>query len=742
MATVSLQADLSVIGIPKIEAALANLQSKFKALNKAAEPTRSAGKKSLEATKAKAESAAASMALREENKRHTIAMRNAQKEAAEKMRGEKKWQNFVANENRKAFRQQEMARKKAEAGAAREAKSRAAATNRFNSGLVSGAGSKVGGVLKGLAGGLIAGTTGIAAMGVANRIQTGTKATQLAIVGKQGGDTRSIKDIRNDIMGSADKTASKFGIGTEETVGFLSSFQGKAGKLLQGQNQDKLLGQILPEGLKTGADTNTLGSIAGQIFKSFEGEGDDKALEKARIATRFFAKSAAAGSIELPDIAAELPKLISTASQTGDFETNLKNAVAIAQFSNVEGGGAANAAEAGTAVQRLGSDVIGNQKKFKAMGINALDEKGNLTNLQDLILQTLDKTGGDVTKLNELFGERSIKAVSNPAKAYRDKMQEAKAAGKTDEQAKKIALEAVKTQFAGITNVKTDQEEADKETAAYVEDESIKVAKAMRDLEIAFAKDLVPVLINDLMPAFMELAPHLKSAVKLFAQIASWAGQNPLYAVGAAITAAAVSSMAQAAIGSAISTSITSAIASAGLAAVIGGAIAAAAAGAVGYAVGKIIAPFTVGKAFDATKQTDETITKTNAALGKGTSIEGKKAALDDLIRIKSELEAGTVSEAVEYGAGMLAGDEEGVKKQQAARRKNVEDNIRVLKDQITTAAVEEDKTRLTTPKTETTTESVGKVNELGNAAQEATTKLKALAGSATTLPASARPVK
>ena len=140
---------------------------------------------------------------------------------------------------------------------------------------------------------------------------------------------------------------------------------------------------------------------------------------------------------------------------------------------------------------------------------------------------------------------RGFKTVESFAKTARE--------AKTPEEAEKI----FRGQLDKFLKAKVSPEELKKGAKAVQESDSRKLAKSFQDMDRAIANDFVPVLINDLLPALKEMAPHIKDGSKALAGFVSWFAKNPMSGIGAIIGASVAKDIAAAGIGGAISRGLT-----------------------------------------------------------------------------------------------------------------------------------------------------------------------------------------
>lgn len=261
----------------------------------------------------------------------------------------------------------------------------------------------------------------------------------------------------------------------------------------------------------TGANVEQVGQLAGNIIAA----NDKITPQQLSSQLAIFTKQGIEGGVELPDFAKYGARITAGA---GLFGTDEKKGVtresneavlgALAQISR-QRGGAASAAEATMAAQRFATDV---QKKATTLkedlGIDVSDKKGTLKGAEEIILEMLEKTKGDVTKIPDIgLGERGVRVLTGVADIYREN-----GGGKTGK-------EAVQREFKKFTGGVTN-DEIEAATKKILAEQQAEIE--MKKLTSEIGRGLLPV-IRDLVPVFRDAAPvfieMLKNAIPAFAEL-------------------------------------------------------------------------------------------------------------------------------------------------------------------------------------------------------------------------------
>lgn len=328
----------------------------------------------------------------------------------------------------------------------------------------------------------------------------------------------------------------------DETLGALGAFTEKTGDLEAARNLIQDIGKL---SLATGGDFTEMGEAAGQVFNVIRDSIDDP-LERLKAVQEVMESLAAQGSlgaVEIRDLATELAGLgAATRKYEGDPVELLKTMGAMSQ-ATVARGGAPSAAEATTAITRFGADLTKKpaQKALGKLGIDVFSDKSNqkLKDPRAIMADILGKTGGDLTKLEEIFNAESIKALSGFSPLYLDAEKQQKGSGK----------KALYDEFERYSGAKVDLEEGYK---SRLEDPDVQYMEAMKEFNYALGKELLPTLTKAI-PAFQEFIPQLSEAAKTLVGFINWASDHPVAGLGTLIGAAVVKEIAASGINKGIS---------------------------------------------------------------------------------------------------------------------------------------------------------------------------------------------
>lgn len=331
---------------------------------------------------------------------------------------------------------------------------------------------------------------------------------------------REASDVAPAIAG----TAIRFGMERKDIQAGLGDFTGITGDLETGM---KLLPQMTELSRATGTSFADMANAAGNVGLAFDDMTDSGAkAEKIMKVLRTVAGQGKAGNIEFRDQATQAAKVIASAGKfEGDNAENIEKLGALMQFSR-GGGGAWNAASAATAVTSF-TGTFGKEARlaaFESRGINVFadKEKTKIRAPEELIADSLEKTGGNIPQMTALFGSvMGMRAVNKFSDIYSRAEKKEKGSGREE------VLKEFKSMTKGVAMSKEDVTEAANRRTGAVD---AQMAAIREQFDEAVAQKIIPELlklvpvIQDLVPKFVDLhartLPPVIEAIKKLAPVA------------------------------------------------------------------------------------------------------------------------------------------------------------------------------------------------------------------------------
>ena len=395
----------------------------------------------------------------------------------------------------------------------------------------SGVGKVAGGAL-GTLGGLAKGAIGAAGLGgsvllaasVSKQLDVQKASAELANQASNAGDKRSRKDIQSSVLGQAGDIAEKTGHERTDIIQGMRSFVEISGDMAGAQRAIASLTQYSDASGAELSDVAKSAAIFSHQLKSngLKGKELDDALDKVM---RSGLSLSGQGSIEFKDVAKIAAKVQAASGRVGgDPVKAITDTMALTQLAIF--GGADDAEGAGTSVQRMTDDIYKNRKKIeKGLGHKVFDKKGNLNmGMREFVLELMGKTGGDPRKLTSMFGMRGFKSLE-----YLAKVQRGDTSGLTGDQsaAGKAFLKGETSKEEVQAGAEFRQEQADRQ-----------LTKAFDSLYAAVGTEMVPILVNDFIPALKDASPIIVKVTKDFAKALDWLAKSPWEGLGLIVGAA------------------------------------------------------------------------------------------------------------------------------------------------------------------------------------------------------------
>jgi hypothetical protein len=320
----------------------------------------------------------------------------------------------------------------------------------------------------------------------------------------------------------------------------------------------QIIGDLGSLALATGSDLGDLGATAGSAFNVLKDQIDDpiERVKQLNALMRTLAQQGSLGAVEIRDLAQDFGKLgAATRAFEGGAPELLRSMGAFAQIA-VEKGGADGSADASTAAARLAADMVepAKKKRFEALlgGKGSLKSKTDPTKLRDplsIMLDVLDKTGGDIDKTAGLFGLESGKIFKGLSATY----------GEAEKRKKGSGRQAVTDHFNRFAGAKLSEKDVKNREASRLADPDLKIKEGMKQFNAKIGETLIPAVLR-LSDTFGRLLPYAERAAVVFAGLVETFMDNPLAGIGAIIAAKLVADIASAGVGGSVKGAITSAV--------------------------------------------------------------------------------------------------------------------------------------------------------------------------------------
>ena len=388
----------------------------------------------------------------------------------------------------------------------------------------------------------------------------------------------------------------------------------------------------------TGANVKDLLSAGGDVNRELE-DSPDRA-ERLLAIMRLVAKQGAMGNVEVKDLARYMGRITATAFMyEGDKDRNIGILGALAQVAMK--GGATSAADATRSAAAFARDMTKAKslEQFEKAGIDVFADKTRtkLKAPEEIIAQTLEKTGGDLGKMSELYRNDVSKRI---LLGFANISQSAGGGAK--------GIEAVRNEFKRYSTTMS-QSEMDAQAATALSGDTAAAQQFKNDLEKIGGE-----LSRELAPALKELAPVARDAARGLGSLVAFGASHP----ETAITAAIVASIGKAALGDAVGKAVSG---------MLGNAAVPIAVGVATFAITKAIIESTskeIGKGQNESLAGD--MMRANAATSGERALRGEKdprialadatAAIADDMRRLNQIKQAKTGTALDYLDTLLPG--------------------------------------------------------------------------------------
>lgn len=313
------------------------------------------------------------------------------------------------------------------------------------------------------------------------------------------GQLQNRGEVQADIFKAADAGA----FSHNDVAGGLQKFVGLTGDLETGRKSLEAMARL---SRATGTNFEDMEMAAGEVSNHLENVPDKAAAIEQVM--RIVAGQGKLGAVEIRDMAHQMAKI---ASQAGKFEggtaKNIGDLGILAQESKLRGG-SASAVQAATAVVSFASDITKGTtlKHWAGAHLSPFTDssKTTLRSPEELIMEALKYSKGDLTKLGNLFpNKQSMRAVAGFAAVYRDHH--------GDEKSK---LEAVTAEFDHLRAAQLTAEEVQR---AYTE--AVHTGESAAQLANNKLDEMASSIQAALIPALAGFAPALEAIIPLFTEL-------------------------------------------------------------------------------------------------------------------------------------------------------------------------------------------------------------------------------
>lgn len=352
--------------------------------------------------------------------------------------------------------------------------------------------SGVGGAIRGaVIGGAVAATAlgvGIAGGAARDALHLQEVSNRLSISARGPGEEAIDPNVlRREFEQTAIKTP---GVRAIDVADAVSQFVTKTGELDVARKSQGVFATVASA---TGSSIQDVSAAAADLFQKF----DITSVEGMADAMAALAFQGKAGAFELKDAASQFAKLSAAAARFG-LDKGAGGVRVLGGLTQIARTSTGSPEQAATAIEAMFRQFTTTHalKQLKAIGVNPFkDKKGTQTrDVRELIVETITKSGGSLTKLQGIFGDEGIRAVSPIITKFNEAQKAAEGRGLKGKAAVAAGSAAARSYIDEMVNAPGDYSELQKDAAQAQQDASAKVAATWEAVTAGVGEKLLPVI--------------------------------------------------------------------------------------------------------------------------------------------------------------------------------------------------------------------------------------------------------
>lgn len=369
------------------------------------------------------------------------------------------------------------------------------------------------GVLSSLAGGAIgigaaaiAGTTALVGAAAKDAMRLQEQANRISINARLSGkDYVDPTQLRKEFEQTAINTP---GIKSVDVAEAVQAYITRTGDVKTARANQGTFATISSA---TGADIREVAGAAAELAQKFDISSIDE-MREAMAALTYQGKE---GAFELADAAERFPKMAAAASAFG-FTKGAKGLRTLGGLSQIAQSATGESRVTATAVEAMLRQFVSQADKIKTMTggkVNVFKDKGRTqtNDIQSLIVDTISGVGGNLTKIQDIFGDEGKKALL-PLIATFNEAQKAAGPKATQKERVEAGKTAIRTQLSKAIDAPGSWADVQQDAGRAQESASAKMDAAWEKLQAVVGSRLVPVLTD--------MATRLADSTELFDALA------------------------------------------------------------------------------------------------------------------------------------------------------------------------------------------------------------------------------
>jgi hypothetical protein len=234
-------------------------------------------------------------------------------------------------------------------------------------------------------------------------------------------------------------------------------------------------------------------AAAADLFQKFDINTVD-GMADAMAALAFQGK---AGSFELKDAASQFAKLSAAAARFG-LAKGAGGVRTLGGLTQIARSATGSPEQAATAVEAMFRQFTSHHalKELKSIKVDPFKDKGKTQTkeIRGLIVETITKAGGNLEKLQGIFGEEGIRAVSPVISEFNKAKQAASVGGASAQDSNKAGEQAARDYINKMIDAPGDFAELQKDAAQAQQDASAKMTAAWEKITAGVSDGVVPAI--------------------------------------------------------------------------------------------------------------------------------------------------------------------------------------------------------------------------------------------------------
>lgn len=240
----------------------------------------------------------------------------------------------------------------------------------------------------------------------------------------------------------------------------------------------------------TGSDVKDVSEAAADLFQKFDITSMDQ-MADALAALSFQGK---AGAFEIRDMAGQFSKLSAAASRFG-LDKGLSGVKTLGGLTQIARSATGSPEQAATAVEATLRQLVSEESKIKNLaGVDVFTDasKTKTNDVKDILAKTIAGTGGDLTKLQDIFKEEGIRAISPLISTFNTAKNTSAEAGGNEAAQTAAGLQALRKALNDAIDAPGDYAELQLDAAQAQQDASAKLTAAWEKLAAGVGDSVIP----------------------------------------------------------------------------------------------------------------------------------------------------------------------------------------------------------------------------------------------------------